>query len=230
MSHKWLPSLAALVCLLVSTTAAAQQTESRDDPYGLVKLLLGVAGSVSSSGGSANVGGVTATSTGTSASDDLRLTFGGGAQYMHPLHRYFVLGGLFSVQSWQSRGQHNAGNGRSLMLDLDVVPQGRLPITNDIELYIGLPIGLTVDFLNGPTAMAAGVNVSGKDTAVGFNFSAVFGARFALSKSVGLLAEVGYVLHSFSHDIKVTAPIVGTVTASAHLPLEQLALNAGVFF
>jgi hypothetical protein len=217
-------------CVLASTTVHAQETKSQDDPYGLVKLMLGVSGKMSSSGGSANVAGITATASGASVSDNLRVTFGGGAQYMHPLHRYFVLGGLFSAQSWQSSSQHSAGGGRNLMLDLAVVPQGRLPITDTIELYIGLPLGVTLDFLNGPSVMAAGVNVSGKDTAVGFNLSAVFGARFALSKSVGLLAEIGYALHAFSHDITVAVPVVGTVSASADITLEQLALNAGVFF
>jgi len=94
---------------------------------------------------------------------------------------------------------------------------------------VGVPVGLSLDFLNGVTASAAGVNASTKDTALGFNLAVMAGARFALSKSVGLLAEIGYSMHAVSHDVKATTPI-GDLTASVDYTLEQLALNVGVFF
>ncbi len=214
--------LAALLC----GQAHAQEQDNgnasnQDDPYFALKLMLGLAGSASA--GNVSVGGTTFNASG---STDLHPTFGGGFEYMHPLHRYFVLGGLFGIHSWQTSG----GGSRNLMLDLSLVPQGRFPVTPDVELFLGLPVGLTLDFLNNASASAAGVNVSA-GTGVGFNLALLFGARFALSKSVGLLAEIGYTLHDFSHTIKVQTPIAGiSASASADYTLEQLALNAGVYF
>jgi hypothetical protein len=225
--------VAALVaCALHTRPAAAENKTALEDPYLALKLMLGVAGSASSSGGSVNIGGATVSSSGTSISNDLNPTFGVEAQYMVPLHRYFALGGLFAVQSWKAKGTY-ANDSRNLLLDLSVVPQGKLPLTDTIELYLSVPIGLTLDFWNqaSGSVTVAGVNAStSADTAVGYNLSLLFGARFGLSRSVGLLAEVGYTRHAFSHTVTGNALGLGGGGVSADLTLEQLALNLGVFF
>jgi hypothetical protein len=232
-------SAAVVLCLWVAFASGvrAQQTPSQDkssmdEGYFAAKLMLGFAGTVGATNN--NVAGANVSA---SSSDKLRPTFGGGAQYMHPLHRYFVLGGLFAGHSWQNRNGGNAGTSRNTMLDLAIVPEGRLPITREVELYLALPVGVSLDFWNGPKAYfaAAGlVNIDvSADTAVGFNLGLLFGARFALSRAFGLLAEVGYTLHSFSHDINVQANVAGFSaggSASVDLTLEQLAVNLGVYF
>jgi hypothetical protein len=221
-----------VACALPARPAAAEDKSALEDPYFAIKLLLGVTGSVSSSGGSVSVGGTTVSGNGTSVSNDLNPTFGGGAQYMYPLHRYFALGGLFAVESWKAKGTYPSGS-RNLLLDLSVVPQGKLPLTDTIELYLSVPIGLTLDFWNqvSGSVTVAGVSAStSADTAVGYNLSLLFGARFALSRSVGLLAEVGYTRHAFSHTISGNALGLGGAGVSADLTLEQLALDVGVFF
>src|ERR1043165_5220464 len=102
-----LPSLvfAVLATTLMATHAAAQnnaQTQSRDENYFAAKLMLGIGGDVDASIGNA------------SGSSDAELTFGGGFGYMVPLHRYFVLGGQLSVQSWQSKAGDNANADRNV--------------------------------------------------------------------------------------------------------------------
>jgi hypothetical protein len=221
-----------LIAALLGTPARAQQAPSRDDSYFAAKLMLGVGGTAGTSGG--NVAGLTVNA---SASDDLEPTYGVGAQLMHPLHRYFVLGGLFAVQSWQSNAGDNANAARNTLLDLSLVPQGRLPITHEIELYLALPLGLSLDFLNEISAYAGALGASvavSADPAVGFNLGLLFGVRFALAKSFGLLAELGYTRHGFSHDLKgqVSIPVIATAGVSTNIDytLQQVALNLGVFF
>jgi hypothetical protein len=224
-----LVALASLSLLTAQAPAhaqeqAPQQSSSLDGPYFAIELMLGAGGTLST--GSVSAAGVTVNASG---SDDLRLTFGGGAEYMHPLHRYFALGGRFGIASWQSRGEHNAGASRNLMLDLSLVPQGRLPITSTIELYLGVPIGLTVDFLNSVSASVTGLASVKADPGFGLNLGLLLGARFALSKNVGLFTELGYGLHKFSHTLSVQALGV-SASGNMSLTLEQIALNFGVFF
>lgn len=226
--HTWTTVWVAAV-VLWTLPARAQESQRRDDPYFALKLMLGLGGTVSTGGANVTVAGATISGNG-SASDNLRPTFGGGVQYMHPLHRYFALGGVLAAQSWQSRAGDDANASRNLMFDLSIVPQGRLPISDSIELYLALPIGLSLDAWNEASVSAAGVTVNA-DHALGLNLSLLAGARFALSKSVGLLLELGYTMHSFSHDVHVQIPnVLGVTVASVDLTLEQVALNFGVFF
>jgi hypothetical protein len=224
-------STAAWVGLLAlgALPAQAQESQSRDDPYFALKLMLGLAGSASG-GASINVNGATLNGANGAANDNLRPTFGGGVQYMHPLHRYFALGGVFAIQSWQSRGGDNANASRNLMFDLSVAPQGRLPIGDSVELYVALPFGLSLDYWNEVAVSTAAVTIK-TDPALGFNLSLLAGARFALSKSAGLLLELGYTMHSFSHDVHVEVPnVISVNAASIDFTLEQLALNFGAYF
>jgi hypothetical protein len=208
-------SLVLAMWLLVPVLVHAQQTKSRDDAYFAGKLLLGVAGN-------ADIG---------PADDDLETTYGLAFAYMHPLHRYFALGGEIALQSWQTELADDLNADRNVLGDLTIVPQGRLPITHDVELYLALPIGLTLDFFNGAgTLGVGGVGTVDTDPALGFTLSFLFGARFALSQSVGLLAELGYTLHSFSHDIDARTALGSARVGNVDFDLSQLALRFGVFF
>lgn len=209
-----------------ATAQERPRVESRDDPYFLVKLMLGLGGSVT--GSNPTVGGIT--TGGVSGSANLDPTFGGGLQYMHPLHRYFALGGVFALQSWRSSAGGDNNRDRNTLLDLAIAPQGRLPLSHDVELYLSLPIGATLDFYNEISASVGGVSVSA-DNAVGWNLALMAGARFALGERIGLAVEAGYARHEFSHDLHGNVPGIASGTlASLDMTLEQFALNAGVFF
>jgi hypothetical protein len=219
------PSVSSALALLVGAwvalpAVAEAQPKSRDDGYFAPKLMLGIAGNVgfgASAPGGANL----------SADADPELTFGGGFAYMKPLHRYFVLGGQLALQSWKTK---NSSGDRNLMGDLTVVPQARLPLTHDVELFVSLPIGISLDILNQVGVNVAGIANVEADNALGFTVSLLAGARFALSDGFGLLAELGYTLHSFSHSITVQAPLVTATGGDVDVTIEQLALDVGVFF
>lgn len=218
-----------LVCLLTVFSlvllgkpgdAAAQEPRIQDDPYFAPELMLGVGGSEDVKG--ANV----------SVNDDLEPSFGIGVKYMHPLHRYFVLGGQFSMLWWNTQGGDNANQDRNLLLDLAIVPQGRLPVTDGIELTLGLPVGVSLDFWGGD-GIAYGfgpIMVSGDvGTGIGFNVALMFGARFALSDDIGLVTELGYAMHSVTHSIDVMVLGAGT-SADFDISLGQPVLQVGVSF
>jgi hypothetical protein len=203
---------------------AAQSREPT--PYVAPKLILGFAGEADVE--PAAVGGV-------SVEDDLEVSFGAGFAYMHPLHRHFALGGQLALAWWQTEGGDTANQDRNVVTDLSIVPQGVLPVSDDIELTLGLPIGLTLDFWGGDS-VAAGVGgvatvMGDVNPAFGFNFGLVAGAHFHLSSSVGLLVELGYFGHSFTHEVEATVMTpVGTIQAGGEvdIALGQPRLLVGV--
>lgn len=215
--------LCAFGCVVA---AGAARAEPMDDGYFAPKLVLGVGGEVEVE---TTIVGFTG-----SGDDDLELSYGGGFQYVKPLHRYFALGGLLALRSWSSDAYSDADLDRNLLLDIDVVPMGRLPLGDGgIELYLAVPIGLALDFWgeDGISVGAGGNAVVTTDvnTGIGFALAVLVGARFQVAGGFGLFAELGYQLHSFSHEAQATSPL-GTVDQDFDFALGQLALNAGVFF
>ena len=168
--------------------------DDQDDSYLAIELVLGV-------GGEADVEADVAGFTG-SGSVDLDPSFGAALSWMKPLHRYFVLGAQLGALSWIAE---NADD-RNLLLDLALVPQGRLPLSDDFELTLSLPVGLVVDFWGGDSysAQAAGVSASADvSPAVGFELGLLLGLRYAVSQDVGLIVRLGYVMQSFTHEFEL---------------------------
>ena len=208
--------LALLATLGLASVAHAQEARAQDDSYVALELRLGVGGEAD---GEFNVGGVDV-----SGEADLEASFGGGLAWMSPLHRYFVLGAELGVLSWEAEG----ANDRNLLLDLALVPQGRLPVSDDAELTLSVPVGLVVDFWGGDELSGFGASA---DVSPGFGFEIGFllGVRYAVSTDVGLLARLGYVIQSFSHEVEGQ---VGGATASFDfdLSLGQPRIQLGVSF
>jgi hypothetical protein len=194
---------------------AAPAQADDDDSYFAAKLMLSIAGNV-------GVGEL---------DDDAEPSYGVALAYMHPLHKYFVLGGEVSVQSWQTESAADLDLDRNLLLDLTLVPQLRLPVGGIVELYVSLPIGVALDFLNGVDDVnVGGIASADIDPAVGLAFSALVGARFTLLGGFGVLAELGYSLHSFSHGVDAQAGAVAIDGGDIDVTVEQFALRAGVYF
>ncbi|HEY2736144.1 MAG TPA: hypothetical protein VGI70_19235, partial [Polyangiales bacterium] len=164
-------------------------------------------------------------------------SYGLAAQYMVPVHRYFVIGGLLGITSWQSASGSDNDASRDLALDLAVVPQGRIGILQNLELYLSVPIGLTFDWLNevASSTSVAGI-ATGKidaNTAVGLMVSILIGARLALFDNFGLFTEIGWIHRSFSHDIRGSGSIFGaggSGTVNADISLNEFAWNLGAYF
>jgi hypothetical protein len=205
--------LLCLVCALsASSSAFAQDLQNSDDGYLAPKLVLGF-------GGEAEVDPEGPGS----VEDDLELTYGLGLAYMHPLHQYFALGGQVIVASWQTEAGEEFNVDRSSYVDISLVPQLKYAVSEEVELYASIPIGLTLNFLGEDEDETAG-------TGVGFNLALMLGARFAIGESWGLLGEIGYQLHSFTHTVEVDVPVAGTVESDVDISLAQIGLNLGVWF
>jgi len=234
-------TLCIAVCIALSTVASARAQErsaALDDPYFGVELALGFAGTVDLEAGSVRLGGttVTASSDFDDSDYDADVAIGGAIRYLRPLHRYFALGVRIGIQTWRS--DSDADTGRNIAFDLSLIPQGRVPVSRTVELYLSIPVGLTFDLLNeidasvNFPALMTGASVSA-DPGFGWNLAFMFGSRFAVSPDVGLFAELGYALHQVSHDINFRSEVggvAGTIVVDLDVMWSQVALNAGVTF
>jgi hypothetical protein len=207
----------AAASLLYSAPALAQEREIQKS-YMAAKLMLGIGGELETETPAASV------------EDDLELSWGAGLQYMGRLHPHFALGVLLGFQSWQSDTRGDLDLDRNVLVDFAVVPAGMFAVSRDVELYLALGLGLSIDFIGDDELNVGGTLVTAEiDAAIGFALLPVIGARFALSRDVGLLAELGYALHSYEHEAEGT--VAGfTGSTDFDLSLGQLALNLGVFF
>lgn len=208
----------AFSCLIASAQVA--RADSLDEGYFGAKLMLGIGGKAKLE---TTVAGVTG-----SGDTDLDPSYGGALEYMYPLHQYFVLGGMASLASWQTGTGNDNNADRNLLLDIDVVPQLRYPVTDSIELSLGVPLGLTLDFWGGNGASVGNVASADVNTGVGFNIGALAGIRVVLVDGFGILAELGYQLHSFTHEAQATV-LGNTASQDLDLSLGQFVVNLGVF-
>jgi len=207
-----------VVCcaLAVAPTAFAQDLENSDDGHLDVKLMLGVGGEAELDPEN-DLGGV-------DTSDDMELGYGLGVAYMVPLHQYFALGGQLAVFSWTTELLEEANADRNMLIDLSLVPQLKFAVSRSVELYASLPLGLTIDSW-GENEFANAEITGG----LGFNLALMLGVRGALGDSWGLLGEVGYVYHAFSHTLEVETP-VGDAENDFDVSTGQIGLNVGVWF
>jgi hypothetical protein len=211
------PWLMLFASLLYAAPALAQEAQSQDESYFALELVLGVGGEAELEVEIPGLGDGTVDA-------DLEASFGGALSWMSPLHRYFVLGAQLGLMSWTVEDADD----RNLLTDLVLVPQGRLPVSDDLELTLSVPVGLVVDFWGGDEFSAAGVMA---DVSPGFGFEIGFllGVRYAVSSSVGLLARLGYVMHSFTHEAEVETP-VGSASEDFGISLGQPRVQLGVSF
>jgi len=196
---------------LVSTTASAQ--DGLDTPYVAPKLMLGFGGGTDVDLNSDSVLGAI------DAEADLEPSYGIGVAGMNPMG-FFALGGQLSLISW---GADYPNSERSLFFELSALPQANLALAI-VEVYLNVPIGLTVDFADD---QAYGDERT-VNTGLGWHLGLMLGARVGLG-DFGLLAEVGFIHRSFSHEVESTA--LGTMnTWDVDVELDQAALNLGVYF
>lgn len=203
--------------LAVSSTAFAQDLENSDDGYLAAKVMLGLGGKAELET-ETNIGGFR-------GSDDMEIGYGLGVAYMHPLHQYFALGGQLALFSWMTESMDTANADRNLLIDLSLVPQLKFAVSRSVELYASLPLGLTLNSFGEDDY--GGAEVTG---GLGFNLALMLGVRAALGDSWGLLGEVGYTYHAFTHTLEVDVPLGGTAESDFDISIGQIGLNVGVWF
>lgn len=164
--------------------------------------------------------------------------------YLFGAHPYFALGPLLGFHSWHSSAASSIGEGTSFGVDFGVILQPRLPISSSFELYVSVPISLTLSFLNEykiwtelqhfQGAMMQGT-AEEVDPAYGYGIGVLIGARYAITSGLGVLLEFGWQRYAFTHDVqfRVSTNIDSMGSGEAidlSVATSQFRLNAGIFF
>lgn len=203
-------ALVLAFCLVAALGALAAPASAQrfNEPYFAAKLLIGAGGELQADGDT-----VLATYDG-----DADPAYGVGLMGMNPFLGILGLGAQISVLSW---GAETPGDdARNLFFELSAIPQLNFSIAI-LELYANVPVGLTVNFPDDEALGGTGAEVS---TGTGLHVGILIGARLGLG-SVGLLAEIGYMNRSFSHDIDTPLADI-----ESDYTLEQAVLNLGIYF
>ena len=231
--------------LLLPRRGAAQTESQLPEQYLSVKIGLGIAGSVSVSSDAQTLKptdeGMMVMLTALDGKSDLKSgAIAAELNYIFSAHRYLGIGALWGFHTWRSQAAEVTVENTSLGFEAGIVIQPRFPVSQSFEVYLALPISLTLSILNEYKAWTD-IPHLGKGTAedvdptYGYGLGALIGARYALSGRFGLLLEFGYQRFAFTHDVAFrvdeTKDPMGSGT---NIPLaaatSQFRLNAGVFF
>jgi hypothetical protein len=233
------------VGVLLSSRGAAQSGPHLPEQYLAVKLGLSIAGSVdvhsdgrmlkhSEDDPAIALAAVDKESNLQSAS------LAAEVDYLFSAHRFLALGALFGFHSWHSEAADQTGESTSYGFDVGLIVQPRLPLSAQFELYLSVPVGLTLSLLNEYKTwtefqhLDQGV-AEDVDPAYGYGVGVMLGARYALSGRFGVLLEFGYQRFAFTHDIafriRDNIDAMGSGTGlGVDLATSQFRVNAGVFF
>lgn len=206
-------ALSALAAMLMVTSRAAAD-DGLDTPYVAPKLMLGFGGGTDVDFNADSVLGAIDES---SDDPDLEPSYGIGIAGFNPMG-LFALGGQLSLISW---GPDAPNTSRSIFFEVSALPQLNLALAI-VEVYLNVPIGLTVDFAD-DDAYGPGNKVS---TGLGYHLGFMVGARVGLG-DLGLLAEIGFIHRAFSHEVENE---LSMMTYDVDMELDQAALNVGVYF
>jgi hypothetical protein len=141
-------------------------------------------------------------------------TFGFNLRGDVPIERYLVLGPLIQFGAW--RPDTSPAPSRNYYVDVDLYMRARLPITTssmNLQLWAGVPIGLTLDFLGGEVGGATGGGF-------GWNVGAMLGGAVHFTPKFGLFTEIGWTQHKMAH----------AADPDVDFRLTQWILNVGFVF
>ncbi len=201
--------LALGAILLVSGTASAQGASARDD--GRVSLIFGGGfGGESALTVDPDIDIVDSITTESDLDPSITLGF----RYTHPLHTYVTLAAEMRFVFWHPDGQDD----RNTFYDFTVMPAARYVFdvgSLELEPYLGLPLGFTVNSLDEEPSDELG------RASVGFNLGLLAGLAVQLPMGLGVFTELGWLHHqSFDSDD----------VASYRLVTNQFALHFGVSY
>jgi hypothetical protein len=217
----------ALACATLTHSAHAQHRNPLDDPYWGVKLQLGLGSEASRT-----------------LSDviprfdvreeaNLDVSFGVAGQYVHPLHKYFAIGGQVGLLTWASSDLGLSDGSRNVVFDLAVLPVGKYQLLRELELYATIPLGLSFDFLNDVSreyrSSVGNIGEIDGGAAVGFMLGFLAGVRYQLSQSVGLFGELGFVHRTYSHTVTASFGALN-VDGDLSVSFGQFTMNFGAYF
>jgi Outer membrane protein beta-barrel domain len=223
--------------VLAASTSHAQSNPRLDQDYLALGLALGFAGTVTVNSDAVQTDEAMVTAL--SADSPLGLSVGGAARYVFGLHPYFALGAQFGFDAWRSQQAAAQDRAHSWLFEVGIVPQARLPLDPRLELYLAVPVGLTlsalseaetwIQLLAADNPMFSGV--ADVDPRFGYSIGAMLGVRFALVDHFGVLLELGYLRDAVVHpvDVRFSEGTNGT-QVSLEIVTHQFGICAGVFF
>lgn len=145
---------------------------------------------------------------------DLATTLGFNLRSDAPIATYVLLGPMLQLGAWSP--DTTPAPGRNYYVDLDLVLRLRAPLTTssfNYQLWVGLPVGLTLDLLGDDVAQVAGMGL-------GWNIGVLFGGAAHFTPKFGLFGEVGWLQHKLSHS--------GDGVPDLDFELRQACLNVGI--
>jgi hypothetical protein len=204
----------AIACAVVlGTSARASADEDLDTPYVAAKVMVGFGGGTNVD---ANIDDVTEA---IDNEQNLEPSYGLGIAGFNPMG-VFALGGQLSLMSW---GDTHEETSRGLMFEISALPQLNLAL-EIVEVFLNVPIGLTVDFADDDAYGDVPGNKVG--TGIGYHLGLMLGVRVGLG-DLGLLAEVGFIHRAFSREVENE---IVMDSYDVDIELDQAALNVGVYF
>ncbi len=210
MSKIPLALLSALVIYALAPAGNASAQQGGTDLRAFGQLYLGLAGEVDAE--------VEALGTSSQNEVDLDASPGFGAGVDFGLHEYVALGGLFRFLSMSSDdivvGPYVIDVDVTV-LDFDLLPRLRYPFDKKGEIYLAVPVGLSLFIPDADDA----------DDELGWNISMVIGGLYAVSDNFGLFAEIGYFVHNGS-----TSRTVLGIDVETSLSAGQLGLSIGAAY
>jgi len=151
-----------------------------DRDYSAIGFHLGFGGSVERNG----------------TSRDLDTTLGFNIRADIPVYRYLLIGPFLNFGAWRPDVAGSSPS-RNYYLDVDVFVRGRIPIELDtigLQLWAGIPVGLTLDFLGNTEGAAL------DGFGLGWNIGVIFGVAIHFTNRFGMFTEIGWMQHKMSHD------------------------------
>ncbi len=121
-----------------------------------------------------------------------------------PVARYLLVGPLFQFGAY--RPSEPGTVTRSYYVDIDLYVRGRIPLELSpigLELWGGVPIGLTLSFLGSDQSAAL------DSFGIGWNVGVLVGGAVHFTRKFGMFAEIGWLQHKMSHDVSVGRGDVG---------------------
>ena len=146
----------------------------------------------------------------------LASTYGVNVRSDIPIVPYLVIGPFLQFGAW--RPDTTPSPDRSYYVDIDLALRARIPIHADsvnFQLWSGVPIGLTFDFLGEDVESVAGMGF-------GWNVGVLFGGAVHFTPRFGLFTELAWQQHKISH--------AGDQVADLDFRLAQWSTNLGIVF
>lgn len=152
------------------------------------------------------------------ANRNLVSTLGANLRTDIPVAKYVLLGPLFQLGAWRPDVPNPPD--RNFYVDIDFFARARIPIPQDdvdFQVWLGIPIGLTLDFLG------KGYHDELESFAFGWNFGFLAGGAVHFSKKFGMFVEAGWMSHRIGHDRN-------SAGGSVDIEVAQTVLNFGFIF